>query len=595
MSILLFASLARADDEIPRTELASLLGEYQRTSSGVVVGGDWNTIRAVRLAARPLGLKVVRSVGYQGAEIEAALARTGASCGVLIRVHDATRFAVDVFGACGAPPPPPEPAPAPASQASAPAIAAAPTDTRPVRTVAFVRLLVLDDELLVGDAAETYRLFLVEEARKQGLSVPVTSVLFERVSDQAADLQIGAILSVACTSPLHSCELTADWEVLDPGTHTVVYATKTRNEAASRLAMVEAASSELQHTLLSGALARLVARPGFQETIHVQERSDGPPTWTAPLPVARCPIRAVAAPDPLAEALQATVVVEAGPKIGSGVSISPDGYVLTAAHVVEGSTDVGVRLRSGLSLGAKVIRVDAAQDMAVLDVAGSGHACAPIVTVDLPIAAPLLAVGAPLGPELAPGVTRGIVSSYRSVEGRRLLQTDAAISPGNSGGPLLSENGEVAAIVSFKLVGSAVEGIGFGVPAADVLRRLDIVLGDVSAPDPTALVGRRGGSAPKTRTDPEDRSMFASGIARPTSTVRYWSTAEKAGVGTMLGLSAAFAASAAASYAAGPSADTLDGWNTASAVNGVSWGLSGAALTVGLGWALGAISTEVTP
>jgi hypothetical protein len=92
------------------------------------------------------------------------------------------------------------------------------------------------------------------------------------------------------------------------------------------------------------------------------------------------------------------------------------------------------------------------------------------------------AVGAPASLALAFSLTRGIVSGYPVIDGRPLLQTDAPVNPGNSGGPITDSDGAALGVVSFKLVSTKVEGIAFAIPTARALTALGLQLGTVTDP-----------------------------------------------------------------------------------------------------------------
>jgi hypothetical protein len=101
--------------------------------------------------------------------------------------------------------------------------------------------------------------------------------------------------------------------------------------------------------------------------------------------------------------------------------------------------------------------------------------------------AEVYAAGAPESLDLAFSLTRGIVSGFPVIDGRRRLQTDASVNPGNSGGPLADANGAVVGVVSSKIMGAKVEGLAFAVPIADALSALGLRLGDTT--DPKLLTG----------------------------------------------------------------------------------------------------------
>jgi serine protease Do len=156
--------------------------------------------------------------------------------------------------------------------------------------------------------------------------------------------------------------------------------------------------------------------------------------------------------------------------LGSGVIVSPDGYILTNNHVIEGATDVKVTLSNKKQLQAKVIGADPKTDVAVLKIEGSDY---PAITIGdsskVQVGDYALAVGDPFG--VGQTVTMGIVSAMNrgnlGIEDYEdFIQTDAPINPGNSGGALVNDRGELiginTAILSHGSGGN--QGIGFAVP-----------------------------------------------------------------------------------------------------------------------------------
>ncbi len=157
---------------------------------------------------------------------------------------------------------------------------------------------------------------------------------------------------------------------------------------------------------------------------------------------------------------------------GSGVIITSDGYIVTNNHVIDGASNVTVRLKEGTEYKAKVIGADADSDLAVLKIEPEKELI-PAIFGDsdtLSVGQQVVAVGNPLG-ELGGTVTTGIISALDrevTVDGKKmmLLQTDAAVNPGNSGGGLFNLKGELIGIVNAKSSGDSVEGLGFAIPAA---------------------------------------------------------------------------------------------------------------------------------
>lgn len=184
----------------------------------------------------------------------------------------------------------------------------------------------------------------------------------------------------------------------------------------------------------------------------------------------------------LVHALDAVAVVNTPDGTGTAFVVGP-GTLLTANHVVKGSTTFQLQPTSGQSRTATVVRTDAANDLAVL------HAD----TADLPVLAirstpavvgeDVYAAGAALG---TPSVSRGVVSGRRIVDGVDHLQTDAAVNPGISGGPLLDDHDQVVGLVVAKL--SKAEGVGLAVPAD----RLRALLDGAPAEGPAGTTGDDG-------------------------------------------------------------------------------------------------------
>jgi serine protease Do len=158
--------------------------------------------------------------------------------------------------------------------------------------------------------------------------------------------------------------------------------------------------------------------------------------------------------------------------LGSGVIISPDGYIVTNNHVVDGATDVRVTMSDRRILPAKVVGSDTLTDLAVIKVDGKNLPNAPWGdSTKLHPGQTVLAFGNPFGFRFT--VTRGIVSALNrpnpsSDDARKpgqFIQTDAAINPGNSGGPLVNARGEVVGINTFLISPSgSFSGMGFAIP-----------------------------------------------------------------------------------------------------------------------------------
>lgn len=172
--------------------------------------------------------------------------------------------------------------------------------------------------------------------------------------------------------------------------------------------------------------------------------------------------------------------------IGSGVLISPDGYIVTNNHVIDGAVDIRVTLNDRRILSAKLIGADPLTDLAVIKIEGTNLPNAPWGnSTALRPGQTVLAFGNPFGFRFT--VTRGIVSGLNRPNpfsrDRRspgsFVQTDAAINPGNSGGPLVDARGEIIGINTFLVSNSdSFSGMGFAIPTQIVRPTVDALIRD---------------------------------------------------------------------------------------------------------------------
>lgn len=199
-----------------------------------------------------------------------------------------------------------------------------------------------------------------------------------------------------------------------------------------------------------------------------------------------------------------TAYFAAGTGTGSGFIITSDGYIATNCHVISGARSVDVVLEDGVRYPAEIVGSDAVSDLAVLKI----DTDEPLPYVELgdsdqlQVGDKVVAIGDPLGAELRGTMTDGIVSAINrdvQVSGRTmtLIQTNAALNEGNSGGPLVNMQGQVIGINTMKIssLRVSVEGLGFAIPsctAAPILQEL-MELGYVSG---RPALGFEGSSVP---------------------------------------------------------------------------------------------------
>jgi len=252
--------------------------------------------------------------------------------------------------------------------------------------------------------------------------------------------------------------------------------------------------------VLSGSVITLLVDRRDSGTTGAGIPTASAPAQAAPLPAGEEPIAAVA------RILSPSVVqIETGRGLGSGVIYDKNGFILTAAHVVDGVSTVTIRFQDGSTVRGQVLGRDNGNDIAVVKVDRTNlKAAALALKVNLQVGQTAVAIGSPFG--LAQTVTSGVVSatnrSLQTPDGRVLevIQTDAPINPGNSGGALADRAGRVIGINdSIRSESGGNEGVGFAIPidiaansAARIVRGEEIRSGYLGVGLGTPALGKAG-------------------------------------------------------------------------------------------------------
>lgn len=168
-------------------------------------------------------------------------------------------------------------------------------------------------------------------------------------------------------------------------------------------------------------------------------------------------------------ALAATVTIETfgpdgqGQGHGSGFVTSSNGTIVTAAHVIAGATSAIARFQNGVELDVEgVIDVDWSKDFAIVRVAGFDLPTVGLGNADdLSVGQRVIVIGAPIDPTLAGTVSDGLVAAIRMMEGTRHIQISAPASPGNSGGPVMTEQGQVIGVLVSGMSGAEAQNLNF--------------------------------------------------------------------------------------------------------------------------------------
>lgn len=267
-------------------------------------------------------------------------------------------------------------------------------------------------------------------------------------------------------------ERTVRWEVFDRDRGKVIYRQETLGKAAAEGIKNPAAT----YDAIKASFQALLASPQFAT---IFERSPTPePTSLAP----NYTIAALAnATVPLTveqiagQAIPSIIRIRTPLGRGTGFLLSDSGLAITNQHVVGSAFSVKVDLYDGSTRTGRVMKRDATSDIALVKLEGeeTGIAGLPICQTNaVKVGETVVAIGNPLS--YANSVTQGVVSGFRTAATRSLIQTDAAVNPGNSGGPLLNRFGAVIGIVTEKISSRGVEGLGFAVPIAESLQKLNV-------------------------------------------------------------------------------------------------------------------------
>lgn len=269
-------------------------------------------------------------------------------------------------------------------------------------------------------------------------------------------------------------EQTIRWEVLDRDLGKVVFRQETQGQAEAEGVNNPAASYEA----IRASFQTFLNQPKFQRLVNQPAASKlTVSSGSKPYEIAAI----ASSPQPLTteqlvgRTVPSIVQIRTPAGRGTGFLLSAPGLVLTNQHVVGSALSVKVDLYDGSTHTGRVLRRDANVDVALLKVDGEIPEVSGLPlchTNAIRVGEPVVAIGNPLS--LSNTVTQGIVSGFRRSQSRQMIQTDTAVNPGNSGGPLLNQHGAVIGIVTQKITTEGVEGLGFALPISEVLQKLKV-------------------------------------------------------------------------------------------------------------------------
>jgi S1-C subfamily serine protease len=309
------------------------------------------------------------------------------------------------------------------------------------------------------------------------------SNLFEEHS--ASDLQVGALITgIAIKSCLNITQtkvgvtgaMDVEWQIYSVTKGAVIARTTTHGGYSGSVEGFGNISPAIT-ALFGDNVRRLAADPGFRELVTATATAP-----TTPPVVTQISFAPATAALPVAKAAQGVVTIFAGDAWGSGILISADGYILTNHHVAAAGDRARIRWSDGTETSGEVLRSDKRRDVALIRTTGRPTPLA-IRHDAAQLGEPVFAIGTPLEKTFQNTVTRGVVSGVRNLEGQSFIQSDVAVDHGNSGGPLLDEQGRVIGITDWGYSPDGVShNLNFFIPIDDALRVL--ALSPVPAVDP---------------------------------------------------------------------------------------------------------------
>lgn len=355
--------------------------------------------------------------------------------------------------------------------------------------LAFSRLVVRPhDASTIAVTDDETRVLVLEHLRSRGINaVGAEDLVFGKDRSGEADYAFGGtVFEVHCweagdnDDSSFKCLVGVDWQILDLESEDIVYEARVYGTVDERHFTAEKTAQQL----LRSAIDAVIDKANFKQILTQERASEADKNYPLAT-IHQCTRFPTSTETEGEKALDAVGIVSGAKGHGSAFFISDGPYMLTAAHVIEQSK-LKVTFRNGAESQAHPIRVNHKSDVALLrvDSAPAEHAC--LKTADAQSAkagSTAYVLGAPASEELRFSMSRGIVSSLRQFEGVSQIQTDAAVNPGNSGGPLIDASAVALGVTSWKLAGGAVEGIGFATSTSDAIKRLALAFGAGTDPE----------------------------------------------------------------------------------------------------------------
>lgn len=329
---------------------------------------------------------------------------------------------------------------------------------------------------------DQYKVVATDILKQYGYQVfGMENALFGQDNSSKAQYQLGATVNQVkynTFAPLagnfSESEISVEWQLLDAYSKNIVMAHSStgygKAKGITNNCMLDAFADAFRKMLIDSKLTEILA----QEDVPVVPIANSSPEIIE-INNSSSSSSSLHLPQDMENAMKAVVIINVGQTLGSGVIISPDGYLLTAEHVVSGATEAQISFKDATKTIAKVIRCDANQDIALLKMEGSGFSCLPVSINATPsVGEDVFIIGTPKEETYSFTVSKGVVSGIRTEteRERQWIQTDTAVNPGNSGGPMLTNVGHVIGVVSWKWTSQ--EGLSFAAAITGLETKLGV-------------------------------------------------------------------------------------------------------------------------
>ncbi len=337
----------------------------------------------------------------------------------------------------------------------------------------------------VQEQTAVYKRVFDEELKKAGFAGDqVDSVFGDVAAEGGASLKVGVLVDdiegrfcVDCPNLFNrsgipaTVIMNANWEVYSSLERKVIFKATTHGGADYK----ERVGNSVLPAVYEGFrenVRQLLANEDFRKLVTAPVGSG--PVSVAPS-LAPIPLQRGATHLSTGQASSAVAVVFAADGSGSGFLVSNDGYLITNHHVVGASKYVKLKWADGSETLGEVVRSDPRRDVALVKADAHGRAPLDLRPGAVEQGEAVFAIGSPLGEAQQNTMTKGIVSATRVRDGLPYIQSDVAVTHGNSGGPLLDEKGRVIGITASGLApnGSPI-GLNFFIPIDDALKALSL-------------------------------------------------------------------------------------------------------------------------